>query len=387
MTTDLLKVLCVDDEPEVLQGLKLTLRRNYRVSTAGCGIEALGILENEGPFAIVISDMRMPEMNGAEFLSLVRMHWPETTRILLTGYREMNNAIRAINEGQIFRFLTKPFPADQLLAVFEDASNQYRLVVAEKELLNKTLKGSINLMIELISLIDPEATGKYAEQKRMLEAFTNHIQYKLPWEIEIAAVLSQIGLVTIPAETRRKMETAKSLSDKEQAMIAEIPLIGSKLIMNIPRLANVAEIVKYQRKNYDGSGFPNDDVRGEHIPLGARVLHIVNDFYDLLSLGKTPLDAFTEMNSSARSGVYDMALLKQAIESLMLIPAGFELIEVDAQNLKVGDKLITPIYAASGRLLVARGVVITAPIVEKLKHYASLGQISERASVERPEQA
>ena len=132
-------ILCVDDEVNILEGLQDNLRRKFKVHTASSGAEGLAVLKSEGPFPVVISDMRMPEMNGAEFLSQVRNLYPDSMRILLTGQSDIESAISAVNEGQIFRFLTKPCETDNLASVIQLAVEQNQLGRLEKDLLENML--------------------------------------------------------------------------------------------------------------------------------------------------------------------------------------------------------------------------------------------------------
>ncbi|RMH17180.1 MAG: hybrid sensor histidine kinase/response regulator [Gemmatimonadetes bacterium] len=129
------RVLCVDDEPEVLRGLRTVLRRRFDVHTAESGREGLALLSEQGPFAVVVSDMKMPEMDGAAFLAAVKDRAPDTTRVLLTGEASLSAAVAAVNSGQIFRFLLKPCPADTLVQALEDAVAQHRMVTRDRELL------------------------------------------------------------------------------------------------------------------------------------------------------------------------------------------------------------------------------------------------------------
>jgi DNA-binding NtrC family response regulator len=154
------KILFVDDEPAVLDGYKRMLRREFEVDTAVCGQQGLAEISNHGPYAVVISDMRMPEMNGAQFLSQVRQTAPDTVRMLLTGYSDMDAAMSAVNEGNIFRFLTKPCEKDLLGKAITAGLMQYRLVTAEKDLLENTLMGSIKVLTDVLSAVSPEAFGR-----------------------------------------------------------------------------------------------------------------------------------------------------------------------------------------------------------------------------------
>ena len=140
MTTTKPAILCVDDEPRVLEGMQRNLRKKFRVTTALGPQEGLQKLADGGPFAVVVSDMKMPTMNGAELLELVRERSPQSTRVLLTGQSSMEDAIAAVNRGAIFRFLTKPCPPPELVDALEQAAEQHRLLTVERELLDKTLK-------------------------------------------------------------------------------------------------------------------------------------------------------------------------------------------------------------------------------------------------------
>src|SRR5919204_5183234 len=137
------RILCVDDEPAVLDGLSLHLRRRYEVFTATGGAEALASIEKNGPFAVVVSDMRMPGMNGAEFLARTREISPHTTRILLTGHADFDAALAAVNQGQIFRFLTKPCAPQLMLQAVEAGAEQNRLPPPQRGLLEQTLPRSL----------------------------------------------------------------------------------------------------------------------------------------------------------------------------------------------------------------------------------------------------
>jgi FixJ family two-component response regulator len=133
------KILFVDDDPEILEGFQRLLRKEFVVTVASGGQEGLAAIKQDGPFAVVISDMRMPGMSGAEFLAKMRQKAPETVRMLLTGQTDMHAAIDAINEGNIFRFLTKPCRKEDLVNAINLGLAQYHSVVAEKELVKKAL--------------------------------------------------------------------------------------------------------------------------------------------------------------------------------------------------------------------------------------------------------
>src|SRR5580698_5073090 len=154
------KILFVDDEPAFLKGYQLMLRQDFEVDTAVGGEQGLAQIHDHGPYAVVVSDMRMPGMNGVQFLARVRQIAPDTIRMILTGYTDINAAMDAVNEGNIFRFLAKPCERDVLSNAITSGLVQYRLITAEKELLGNTLMGSIKVLIDVLSAASPEAFGR-----------------------------------------------------------------------------------------------------------------------------------------------------------------------------------------------------------------------------------
>jgi DNA-binding NtrC family response regulator len=154
------RILCVDDEPAVLEAIQRNLRREFDVSTDPSGAAALERIDKSEPFAVIVSDMRMPGMDGATFLSRARAKAPDTVRMLLTGHAELSSAIAAVNEGNVFRFLSKPCAAPDLIKALKEGVHQYELVHAERILLEQTLKGSIEALVQVLSLTNPESFGR-----------------------------------------------------------------------------------------------------------------------------------------------------------------------------------------------------------------------------------
>ncbi|HLZ08085.1 MAG TPA: response regulator, partial [Chloroflexota bacterium] len=131
-------ILCVDDDPNLLEGLSRALRQDFSVTTALSGAAGLEAVRDSGPFAVVMADMRMPGMDGATFLGLVRQAVPDTTRVLLTGQTDLDAALNAVNQGSIFRFLRKPCPTNTLITELHSAAAQNRVVTAERAALKDT---------------------------------------------------------------------------------------------------------------------------------------------------------------------------------------------------------------------------------------------------------
>jgi DNA-binding NtrC family response regulator len=193
------RILCVDDDANVLAAFQRNLRRRFTIETALGGEEALGRVRNHGPFAVIVADMNMPGMNGIQLLKYVREVAAETVRIMLTGNADQQTAMEAINHGHIFRFFAKPCTPEVLAAGLEAGLEQYRLVTAERELLEKTLNGSIKMLTEILSMVEPQFFGRGQRMRDYVRLLAPAMNLPHSWEIEIAALLAQIGYVTVPA--------------------------------------------------------------------------------------------------------------------------------------------------------------------------------------------
>jgi response regulator RpfG family c-di-GMP phosphodiesterase len=366
-------VLFVDDEPKILEGLALNLRRHYRVSTATSGREGLTIVTGGDPPAVVVSDMRMPEMDGATFLAQVKAQAPDCTRILLTGQADMNAAISAVNGGQIFRFLTKPCNAHTLAAAIAAAVEQYRLVTTERELLEKTLRGAIKALTEVLSLANPLIFGRATRLKQHASELLAGLGVPFNWQLEVAIMLSQIGCIVLSPANNEKLYYGKALTPVEVESTQLVPRIALQLLEHIPRLEMVCTILDVQEYNFDGSESPNGAPQGEAIPLGARVLKIVNDYDFLEAGGSSPTMAINTMMS--RKGRYDPRLLSVLGRVKGKATAGASQVPVAA--LQTGMLLVQDIVSTSGEVLVPRGHEISQPILTRL-------QGLERGSVREP---
>ena len=289
------RILCVDDDPNILEGYKRQLRKEFELVTAVGSEEGLRMVTEQGPFAVVVSDLQMPGMNGVEFLAKVRTHEPDTVRMLLTGNAELQAAIEAINKGQIFRFLTKPCAAEVLGGSLKAALAQYHLITAERELLEQTLSGSIRVLCEVLALVNPEAFGRSSRITRYVESIAAHLHVSELWSIKTAALLSQIGCVILPESVLKKVYRGEALTGEDSQLFNQHPFVAYDLIAKIPRMKRVAEIIKFQDKYYDGYGGPGDTQQGNTIPMEARILKVALDFDVLESAGKSKAEAFSEM--------------------------------------------------------------------------------------------
>lgn len=368
------KVLCVDDEANILQAHERGLRKHFHIETALGAEQALAVLETQGPFAVVVSDMRMPGMDGVQLLGEVRQRAPDTVRIMLTGHADLQTTIEAVNEGNIFRFLTKPCPPETLANVLRAGLAQYRLVTAEKDLLEKTLRGAIKVLTDVLSLTNPTAFGHASRVRRVVRKLCEKLRVGNSWEFEISAMLSQIGCVTVPPDTLDNMYHGRTLRAEEVQMLEAHPVVGRDLVANIPRLEDIAEMIAYQQKRFDGTGLPSDSLAGDNIPLGARILKIALDYDTLKWSGDTDLQVIVELRN--RSGWYDPEVLA-ALDAI----TGFE-IELDIQEIGVKDLTTQMVIAedvttTDGTLLVSKGQDVTSSLRQRLRNFAQNNKLQE----------
>ncbi|MCK9329881.1 MAG: response regulator, partial [Candidatus Cloacimonetes bacterium] len=190
------KILFVDDEENVLQAFKRNFYKIFNLSTALSGNEAIALI-NENEFAVVITDMRMPEMNGIELLDKIKDISPDTVRMMLTGYADIETTLNAVNQGNIFRFMTKPWPSDQLQRMIIAGIRQYRMIKTEKEILEKTLSGIIQLLNQILALTNPIAMDKTHRMYNYAKHIINKLNIEDSWQFEIASLLSQLGCINL----------------------------------------------------------------------------------------------------------------------------------------------------------------------------------------------
>jgi response regulator RpfG family c-di-GMP phosphodiesterase len=364
------KILFVDDEVNVLNALQRQLRGSYDVLTATSGADALVILAHDGPFAVLVSDMRMPGMDGAQLLERALHEAPQTVRVLLTGQADLDAAMAAVNQGHVFRFLCKPCSQQSLQAALAACVEQHRLITAERDLLEKTLRGAVTALVETLALAHPLAFGRAMRLKNRVVELAEHCRVEERWPIEVAAMLSQLGSVSLPPRLLERWHRGEALRPDEQEQVERAQKLTETLLAHLPRLEPVREILRQQPQRFDGSG-PGDGKAGEALAIGARLLRLCDDFDVLETRGRSPAEAVAALRS--RAGVYDPALL-DALEKLRVGgDAAIVVREVQLSQLRVGMQLVEDVYANNGLLLVTRGQEITIGLLTHLRNFERLG--------------
>lgn len=385
MSTTLAKILFIDDDTNLLAGVQRNLRREYALVVAAGPEEGLRLMKDDGPFAAAVCDMQMPVMDGLQVLAHCAKHHPDTVRIMMTGRTDQETAITAINQGHIFRFLCKPCGDSDLRAALAAAVRQYRLQTAEKELLEQTLAGSVRVLIDVLSLLDPGAYGRAARLREWAREMGRRVTIRNGWEVEMAALLSPLGQVAVPPEILAKLHANAQPTRQEQEILARSPETARKLIGNIPRMQGIADVIYYQNKHYDGSGFPVDTTVGKQIPEGARLLRILMDLAqatnaarptraDLKALSRTP-------------GHYDPDLLQKVTEWLEENTKTVEEARrhVTVDELHEGEILCKDIQTSDGKLVLVAGSCLSQTQIERLRNLARISGLTQALiEVERP---
>jgi response regulator RpfG family c-di-GMP phosphodiesterase len=374
------QILFVDDDAEILAGFQRSLRKEFKIDTAEGGRAALALIRSRSPYAVVISDMRMPGMNGVEFLTDLEKAAPDTVRIMLTGNADQKTARDAVNQGHIFRFLTKPCPPEELVQALRAGLRQYQLVTAERDVLERTLNGSARMLSDILATHDAVAFGQSQRLREYIRAFADHLKLKQTWDLELAAMLSQIGCVTIPQAVLSRSRANVPLSPAEADMVRRVPQIGHDLLSHIPRLESAAAVVLYQNKNFDGTGFPLDKIAGEEIPIGARILRVLQDLaaHELVKVSKVKaLELMTQC-----AGRYDPRVLEAVAAVFDVCWPGTTGAEapswpVGIKTLRVGWILAVEARTRDGVMIIPAGTQISPMLMEKLRNFAELGELDE----------
>jgi response regulator RpfG family c-di-GMP phosphodiesterase len=374
------EILFVDDEPNLLEGIRRQLRREFSLTTASGGQAALELITSKGPFAVIVSDMRMPVMDGIQLLRKVQEISPDSIRMMLTGNADVSTAVKAVNEGRIFRFLSKPCPPAALRQALEAALQQYRLIMAERELLEETLSGSVRLLTDLLGMVNPAAFGRASRVKQYVKRLTilasgrGEIKRADLWQFELAAMLSQIGYMVLPGELIRKLNDGHDLSATEKEQYRNHTKVAGDLIGNIPRLDTVAAIVANQNYCFDGYGAPPGAPSGFSIPVGARILKIALDFDTLVSAGSSQRAAVAALRE--RATWYDPQIL-DALEELIGLEAEYQVKKLSVRELKPAMILADDVFTTKDQLLISKGFELTVSIIKRLGHFAQSNHLRE----------
>jgi len=375
------KVLFVDDDQNILNGFKRNLRNEVIGTFISNPVEAVAHIKSNF-YHCIVSDYAMPEMDGISFLTKAREILPDTSRILLTGFANLNVAIESVNLGNVFRFLTKPCPQEILLNAIEAGYNQYQLINSEKVLLEKTLKGSIRVLVEILTVVNPLAFSRTVKIKDMAVKIAKRLNYGNTWEVEIASLLSQIGTIGIPVDIVKRKYLGKELSFTDEQLFLTHPVIANTMLKNIPRLENVCEGILYQLKDYKTPELVSDPISGSRIPFIGRVLNVVTAYVTLLETGIESQAAVQKLKQIENA--FDPVILAALDSEIQGVIEGYYIQEVEVDNINDSMFLAENIQDKQGIVYLAKGQPISEILKIRLQNYAKIKAISGKVKVLAP---
>ncbi|MCU6433523.1 response regulator [Undibacterium sp. Jales W-56] len=409
------KILCVDDEPNILSSLRRLFRaKGYKVLIANSGQEGLAVMETEA-VDLVISDMRMPEMDGAQFLEKVRSRWPDTLRLLLTGYADVQAIIDAINRGEIYRYITKPWDDNDIMLVVRQALERKALESEKRRLealtlrqndelkelnhsleakveartaelktahdslvqVNDKLKSSFLTSIKVFSNLIEMRGGKLAGRSRRVADLARKIAVRMgcnnkdSQEIFVAGLLVDIGKIGFSDEMLNT--PVNNMSGDELGEYHKHTVRAEQLLLPLEDLQGTAKILRSQHERFDGTGFP-DGLPGDAIPLGARILALASD-YDSLQTGslvqrRLPADEAQRVVQRGLKSRYDENVVNafnQVMSGHLGEPVADK--EIAIRDLQAGMILSTEMISRDGVMLLPADHILTDRIIEKIRLY------------------
>jgi CheY-like chemotaxis protein len=373
------RILMVDDEPQLLDGLRRVLHGSYRLVTATSGPQGLALqceaLAAGDPFAVIVSDMMMPGMNGAQFLTAARAVDQDAVRVILSGQADLTSTIAAVNDADLFRFLTKPCGPRDLTKALDAALAHHRLVLAERELLERTLRGAVDVLTELLSLASPEAFSRTARVRDLCQAVADELGLAEDWRLRLAAVLSQIGCIAVPPQVLHRIESnSDAVTGQDRQLYLAHPRLARQLLERIPRLEEVAAWVGDQPLSADTPP-----------PAGAGraqlVLCAVTAF--LGGYGRTG-SAGKGVKELQAAGHYPSELLMALLHASAALDGAGVLRELPVHRVRAGMILRQDVRTTTGMVLVRGGERVSAALLTRLENFAATVGVVEPVVVLDP---
>jgi response regulator RpfG family c-di-GMP phosphodiesterase len=361
-------VLIVDDDQSAIATVKALLAPlGHRVLEATNGQEALEAARTQQPDMMLL-DVMMPDMSGFEVCETLRAD-PATRDlpvVMITALKEKSYRMRGLEAGAD-DFLSKPVDGLELRTRVSATlrADRHRRHYEEQVLHNATLKGTIAVMRDVLSMVDPDTFGRTQRLERMVTEIGTKVGYEPLRELELAAVLCQIGRVVLPENLRNKATQPSRLSPSDRKLLDSVSDVSATLIEHIPEFEAVGDIVAWQDKRYDGTGPPALPIAGEDLPLGARIIRLARDVLDFEDGGLNRSAALTHCHDYP--GHHDPALLEAASELYAEDLALTKIIGFG--ELKTGCVTRSAILGKDGRRLLAAGMEITIPLLASLETY------------------
>lgn len=388
MVKSLSQILVVDADPKVLSAFERIFSDQYRVATFDEPNKALPWIKENPGVAVIVSAINLSGMGGVSFLSACEAAAPYAARILLTAEKSVDLVKQAVNNGHIFMLLTKPCSQAELTAAVHAGMTQHNRLLQERTVLERTLSGSVKLLIEMLSLFHSEAFRRTSVMRPQAMRIAQRMGVKKTWELDMAVMFSPLGEALLPKEILARYRTAKPLTDQQREILARAPAQTRDLLKNIPQLDRVAECLYLSSRGFDGSGFPVDGPVGVDIPVTSRILKVLTDLW--FASPETGVDAAAFEALAINRRQYDPEILQVAREELLDMVS-------DQQNraitlcyiraLRPGDVLVDDVLSeGSHELVLSRGHQLTGTTIRRLDQYNHVSGIRQPIRVHREEQ-
>ena len=353
----------VDDEPHVLDGYRRTAGRAFDLTCAVGGAAGIGAIAAEPGFAVVITDMRMPEMTGLQFIATARRRAPDAVYMMLTGNADQQTAVDAINQGDIFRFLNKPCPADLLATAIRAGVRQHELVTVERTLLRDTFTGTVKLLADAMELSNPELFAFQGAVRQTYFELLAVMGIPLDWSLVVAGSVCLVGLVTVPGVGRSERFDDDALAAAAAA--------GGRMLAHVPRLATVSRMIERCRELGalpDPAALAAPD---EAAMVGARLLRFSIDLVREASRAADRAAAVAVLKSS---GAYDPRIV-EAAERLPVTAKAVAARDVPSHLVATEMVVDEDVLRTDGTLVVPAGQQLSELAAAALRHHARIGAI------------
>ncbi len=350
------KILLVDSDAQVLEDLSAALGQHYPLVTAASGKAALQAMAGGDPVAVLVCNLELPDMDGAALLARVGELSPQTVRMAVSPRAEYKLALKAVNQGKAVKVLGRPLTPQSVAAALAEGLTLYQAYVREKELFRDTLQGTVKVLVDILGLVSPHAIGRSKRIKDRAMLLGRMLGAKPAWQLDLAVTLSHVGCVALPKQIVAKLENGEDFTPEERRQFDLHPRIAARLLHNIARMANVAQIILNQNRK-----------ASENPPLESRILKAVLDLDHLERKGAPSAKALAAMRQ--RQGAYDpkvldalAAYLKQCSEE-----AGRE---VPLDQLEEGMVLAQDLLGNDGVKLLLKGQAVSKASLMRLKMFA-----------------
>lgn len=382
-------ILVADPDLAVQSAMTKLFSDYHTVSCFSDSDSALKYLRERPNIAVVFSCFHLPGSGGVDFLRECAALAPQAARIMLTREGSIEAIKQAVNEGHTFMFLEKPCERSDIVSAFKAGISHHRSLAKERVLLERTLAGSVKMLIEMLALFHPDAFRRTSTMRLQAMKLAKGLGIKKTWELEMAVMLSPLGEALLPKHIISRYRAARSLGDQEREILDRAPQQTRDLLQNIPQLERVAEHLYLSARGFDGSGFPENGPKGEDIPLVSRIIKLLTDLWYASPEGGPDAAAFEALAINSRK--YDPQLLQVARETLLAdVPEEHSgmVLQCYIRSLHPGDVLIDDVRTeTSYELVLSRGHLLTPTTIRRLEHFNKTAGVRQPIRVERKKTA